>query len=239
MEKLKRDNEGRYREIWLGDYCQSWESRVFTSVRVGRPDIDLECAPCYGMDLGFSGSATAIVKCYLIARPGERDLLYIAQEIVGRQIATRDLPGLLDQVVHNRGDLVWCDSARPETIEALANVGYGARAVRKGARSVLEGVADLQSYDILIDPSCPESARQFENYSWPTDRSGQVINGVNPIKADDDCCDAVRYAISEANPVASVVGEEADGGVFTLNLWPGRNREARRHERGRGNPFLH
>jgi phage terminase large subunit len=238
MEKLKRDNEGRYREIWLGDYCQSWESRVFANVRIGRPDLMLTVAPFYGMDFGFSGSATAIVKCYLVARPGRRDLLYIAQEIVARQVPTRDLPALLDQVVVDRGDLIWCDSARPETIEALSAVGYGARAVRKGARSVLEGVADMQGYDILVDPSCPESARQFENYSWPTDRSGQVIAGVNPIKADDDCCDAVRYAVSEANPVASSAGEPEDG-VFTLNLWPGRNREARWHERGRGNPFLH
>ena len=42
------------------------------------------------------------------------------------------LPGLIDSIVPNRGDLIRADGAQPGTIEFLKSRGFGMIAARKG-----------------------------------------------------------------------------------------------------------
>ena len=48
-----RQLRDRYQHVWEGEYDISYETKVFTNVRIGRPDIPANTPPYYGMDFGF------------------------------------------------------------------------------------------------------------------------------------------------------------------------------------------
>lgn len=75
MEVLKRGNPARYRHVWEGEYDISYETKVFTNVRVGRPQIPSDNAPLYGMDFGFGSDPSFVVKLHML--PGR--VIYIAR----------------------------------------------------------------------------------------------------------------------------------------------------------------
>ena len=139
---------------------------------------------------------------------------------------TRELPGLLDSVLRDPNAVVMADSSRPETIEDLCARGYDIRGVRKYPGSLRDGIEELRGCDILVDPDCPEVFEELVNYAWQVDeRSGQVLNKLNP-KGADHYCDAIRYALSALEAGALLGGEpDPTGGVFYLDLFGTGRRE--------------
>ena len=131
------------------------------------------------------------------------------------------MPALLNSIVHDPGDLVRADGSRPETIDFLQRRGFGVRAARKGAGSVREGIARLQSFELLVDPGCENVRSELRQYSWPTDRlTGQVVPGVNPIGVADHCIDAIRYSVEDLIPGASFNDDpDDDGGALLIPMW--------------------
>jgi phage terminase large subunit len=229
MARLRQNNYERYRHVWEGEYDISYQSKVFTRVVVGRPDVPPDAAPLFGLDFGFSIDPTVIVKVYHLPATGQ---LYVAAEAGGR-VPTDQLPDMLASIVHDPGDLVRADSARPETIDYLQKRGFGVRPARKGPGSIRDGIAFLQSFELVLDPDCEKMREELRCYSWPVDRlTGQVIAGVNPIDAHNHYADALRYAVSDL--ITDAPSEDNDGGVVMLNLWgPSRRArdELRWHER--------
>jgi phage terminase large subunit len=224
MEKLKCDNPARYRHVWEGEYDISYESKVFPRVRVGRPDAPMS-APMYGMDFGFSTDPTVIIKVFHVPSTGQ---LYVAQEAHGHRVPTEELPDMLRSIVRDPGDLVMADSARPETIDYLQKRGFGVQPARKGPGSIRDGIMFLQSFEILLDPSCEKMRDELRCYSWPTDRlTGQVRAGANPIGANDHFADALRYATSDLIADAATAAEEDEAGGVIWLPGPGPRRDPR------------
>ena len=90
------------------------------------------------------------------------------------------------------------DTSRPETISYLRRHGLPKiQAAVKGARSVEEGVAFLQSYDIVVHPRCTHMVDELTLYSYKTD---PLTGAVLPILNDKDnhMIDALRYALEGA-----------------------------------------
>ena len=215
MELMRERNFERYRTIWEGEYDVSHESQVFTDVIIGRPAIPLSTPPRYGCDFGFSIDPSAIVKVYVIPQTRQ---IYVAQEASGR-VPMDQLPNLIESVVADRGDLVMADNSQPGTIEFLAARGFGVIPARKGKGSVREGVQYLQGFQLVIDPSCDETANEARLYRWPVDPlSGQVRPGVNPVDRFNHHIDAIRYAISDLITAPELEDDES-GGVLWLDPW--------------------
>ena len=81
-------------------------------------------------------------------------------------------------------------------IEFLAARGYGARPCRKGKGSIMAGIAYIQGFELIVDPSCTHMQEELRRYSWPVDAlSGDIVTGVNPLDAWNHCVDALRYGI--------------------------------------------
>jgi phage terminase large subunit len=140
MLLLQQNNPERYRHVWLGEYDTRYESKVFTNVTIGRPEVPVNCPPRYGLDFGFSTDPSFIVKVYVLDPTRQ---IYIAAEASGR-VTMDQLPALIASVVRDPGDLVRADSSQPGTIEFLQSRGFGAVAARKGQGSVREGITFLQ-----------------------------------------------------------------------------------------------
>jgi phage terminase large subunit len=87
------------------------------------------------------------------------------------------------------------DSSRPETISYMQRHGYPLLVrANKGPNSVVEGVAFLQDYDIVVHPRCKYTVDEFRFYSYKVDKktlkvTRELVDDKNHI------IDGVRYAI--------------------------------------------
>jgi phage terminase large subunit len=192
MERLKRANFKRYKHVWLGQYDEQDDSRIFTNWEVGRMPIGDSDRPYFGMDFGFSGDPSALMKVYVFPK---QNVVYISQEMYGRFTLT-ELPDMLLTVDESRKFPLVCDNSRPEDIQFLRTKGFNAVASKKGAGSIKTGINWLLGYKIVIAPECVNMQNEARLYSWQTEKlTGKVL----PITCDSDNhgWDAVRYATEE------------------------------------------
>lgn len=198
MERDKRREPEKYAHVWLGGYQRRTEAAVFKNWKIGVLDVPSDARPYFGADWGFAVDPTVLVRCWLLS---DRRL-YIDREIhkVGCEID--HTPALFEQINDERIPSIrrWpvrADSARPETISYMQRAGFNIAPALKGAGSVEEGVAFLQSVDIVVHPDCLKAIDELALYSYKTDK---LTNEVLPVLEDKDnhVIDALRYALEDA-----------------------------------------
>lgn len=188
----KRDPD-KFRHIWLGEYQRNSEARVFRNWSVEEFDRPEGTIFRLGADWGYSVDPSCLVRCSI---DGNR--LYIDHEayMVGCEIV--NLPDLFDRVPESRKWFITADSARPETISYMRSHGYPKiNSASKGKGSIEEGIAFLQSFDIVVHPRCQHVIDELTLYSYKTDPlTGQVL----PLLEDKNnhLIDALRYACEGA-----------------------------------------
>lgn len=190
---LEAQNPLRYRHVWLGEYDESYDTKVFQNVRIGRVPIPPSAQPLYGMDFGFSEDPLAIVKVYVFYR---QRVIYIAREFYSTRIPTRSMGQAIREVVENDDDMIRADSAEPRTIEQLQFEGFNVVPASKPKNSVVAGVRWLQGFEIVIDPDCEHMRDEARLYSWQVDRKTKKVLPLLA-KGNDHLWDAVRYATSD------------------------------------------
>ena len=189
-----RDPE-KYAWIWLGEYQRNSEARVFKNWKVEEfPDLPAGTIYRLGADWGYAIDPSVLVRCSIEGRR-----LYVDHEayMVGCEID--QLPDLFDRVPESRRFFITADSARPETISYMQRKGGYPKiqAAIKGPRSIEEGVAFLQSFDIVVHPRCQHVIDELTLYSYKRDPlTGKVL----PMLEDkhNHCIDALRYACEGA-----------------------------------------
>lgn len=185
----KRRDPDKFAHIWLGQYQQSSEARVFRNWRIEEFEAPKGMTYRLGADWGFANDPSVLVRCYLEGRN-----LYIDYEayMIGCEID--QLPDLFDRVPDSRKWFITADSARPETISYMQKHGYPKiNSAIKGAKSLEEGVEFLKSYDIIVHPRCKHAIDELTLYSYKID---PLTDKVLPILDDKDnhVIDAIRYA---------------------------------------------
>jgi len=214
MEWDRAHDPEKYAHVWLGEYERKSEARVFKNWTVEPFETPAEATFLFGGDWGFATDPTTLVRCFLL---GERDL-YIDAEVyrVGCEIDAT--PSLFDAI--DPGDpgmarrwTITADSARPETISYMQRHGYPkVEPAKKGAGSVEEGVAFLQSYHIHVHPRCAHTIDELTHYAYKTDKlTGLILPVLEDSK--NHVIDALRYAMERvrrpAGPAAQAVWVEA------------------------------
>lgn len=190
MEYDKSRDLDKYSHIWLGQYEQNSEARVFRNWRIEEFEAPEGVTFRMGADWGFSVDPSCLVRCYIDGRT-----LYVDYEAyqVGCEIV--NLPELFMSVPESEKWPIVADSARPETISHLRKNGFPRiLAAVKGARSIEEGIEWLKSFDIVVHPRCKHLIDELTLYSYKTD----ALTGlVMPILADKDnhVLDSLRYAL--------------------------------------------
>jgi phage terminase large subunit len=183
-----------YSWIWEGAYLQHSAAQVFRDkyeVQAFTPKDGWQGA-YFGLDFGFSQDPTAGVKCWIAD-----NRLYIEHEAVKKGLELDDTAGfIIEHLPDASKHIVRADSARPESISYLKRHGLpNITAVEKGKGSVEDGIEFIKSFErIIIHPRCTETLKEFDLYSYKTDRlSGDVM----PVLEDrfNHCIDALRYAL--------------------------------------------
>lgn len=197
MEYDRGRDPDKFAHIWLGQYQQNSEARVFRNWKIEEFDVPEEAILRQGADWGYSVDPTVMVQCYIVGKN-----LYVPYEAyrVGCEIV--DTPALFMSIPDAEKWPLTADSARPETISHMRKNGFPKiNAAVKGARSLEEGVEWLKSFNIIVHPRCQHLIDELTLYSYKTDPlTGLVL----PVLSDKDnhVIDALRYACEGARRAA-------------------------------------
>lgn len=203
MEYDKRRDPDKYAHVWLGEYEQNSELRVFKNWTVE----EFERAPGtvfrFGADWGFATDPTVLIRASI---DGNR--LYIDHEayMIGCEIV--NIPDLFAGVPESTKWYITADSSRPETISHMRNHGYPKinRAI-KGPKSIEDGIEFLKSFDIVVHPRCVHTIDELSSYKYKTDK----LTGLPlPLLEDkqNHVIDALRYACEGVRRTLKIVRTE-------------------------------
>lgn len=200
MEYDRSRDPEKYAHVWLGQYETHSEARVFKNWKVEEFTRPPGTIFRLGADWGFSIDPSVMVRCSI---DGNR--LYVDYEAWQLGCEIVNLPELFMAVPESEKWPSVADSARPETISHMQRHGFPKmQAAIKGPKSLEEGVAFLQSFDIVAHPRCRHVIDELTLYKYKTDPdTGKVL----PILEDKNnhCIDALRYACEGARRAGKVI----------------------------------
>lgn len=192
-EANRKAATAKFNWIWRGKYREAGDALVFTNWRTEEFDAADGAIFRYGADWGFAIDPSVLVRCYLVGRK-----LYVDHEAYQVGCEIDRLPDLFMSVPEAEKWPITADSARPETISYMRRNGFP-RIVSaiKGAKSVEEGVAWLQSLEIVVHPRCQHLIDELSTYAYKVDKdTGKPV----PLLEDKNnhVIDALRYACEGA-----------------------------------------
>lgn len=189
MEFDKQRDHDKYLHVWLGEYNNKSEARVYKNWIVDEFERPAGTIYRLGADWGFAQDPTALIRCSI-----EENRLYIDYEAVMVGCEIVNTPDLFRRVPESDKWFITADSSRPETISHMMKNGYPKIVgSTKGKGSIEDGVEFLKSFDIVVNPRCTETIRELMTYSYKTD---PLTDRILPIFEDKNnhIMDALRYA---------------------------------------------
>lgn len=182
IERLKETDENYWRIYGQGLRATS-SSQIFTHQQIVSQPIE-GGEVMYGLDFGYT-HPTAMVKMIL-----KDNTAYFEEVIYQSNLTSQDLLELIKSKGITKSTPIYCDYSRPEIITELTRAGYNAQNSNK---SVEAGIDCLKTTIILLDKSSTNLIKEFNTYSWKTNRDGDNLQ--EPVKFRDDAVDACRYAL--------------------------------------------
>ncbi|WP_214797691.1 PBSX family phage terminase large subunit [Exiguobacterium sp. s5] len=193
-ESMKERKPFRYRWEYLGEPIGSGvvpfnnltfrsitddEVRTFDNIR-------------QALDFGYATDPLAFVRLHY---DKTRRRVYVLDERYGVKISNREIAEWMQSKGYHLADTT-ADSAEPKSIDELKTLGVKRiRGAKKGPDSVEYGERWLDDLEeIVIDPRrTPNTAREFENIDYQTDRDGNPKPRLED--KDNHSIDAIRYAL--------------------------------------------
>lgn len=189
IQRLEAETDPYYRNVYLMGNWGVLAGAVFNNYEVKDFDPDSFANYRFGLDWGFGISEFACVK---LALDLPRREIYICEEIYQKGL-TNDKAIPLVKALAGSG-VVWCDSAEPKSITEFRSKGINARAVKKGAGSIEQGINFIKRFKVYIHPRCVNTLAEFNAYRYKEDRkTGDVLPEV--VDKDNHIIDALRYAL--------------------------------------------
>lgn len=204
-------NKDDFAHVWLGAYASQSSARVFKRWRIATDDdraamrVHAKTVHLFGSDFGFGADAAILVRCHFEEKPipGKPVKLYVTAEAFQHGVEIDALSTMYDHLDPERPKMarkyvITADSSRPDLISYLRRNGYPlARPAKKGAGSVEAGVKFLQSYEIVVDPSCVNTIRELTRYSYKVDKHSETVL---PVLQDEEnhVIDSLRYAVESS-----------------------------------------
>lgn len=189
IQPLKYDWE--YLGKAIGSGVVPFDNLVFREIK--REEIDNFDNIRQGLDWGYATDPLAMVRIHY---DKTRRRIFIFDELYGVKISNREVANLIKKY-HFDDTRIIADSAEPKSIAEVKSYGIQIAGAEKKPGSVEFGEKWLDDLEaIIIDPKrCPNTAMEFENIDYQTDRWGDTIPRLED--KDNHSVDAVRYSLSE------------------------------------------
>lgn len=203
IEYDRQRDPDKFAHIWMGEYQSHSETRVFKNWKIEEFERPEGTIFRLGADWGYSIDPSVLIRASI-----EGNRLYVDYEayMIGCEIV--NLPDLFDRVPESHKWFIRADSARPETIAHMQKNGYPKiQSAQKGKGSVEEGIAFLQSFDIIVHPRCTHTIDELQTYSY---RRDPQTDEILPILEDKNnhVIDALRYACEGVRKARPIVKRE-------------------------------
>lgn len=183
IEDLELGDENLWRVFGLGLRGTNSET-IYTHWKIvdNFPPCD---NVCFGLDFGFN-HPNAMIKVGLY-----EGAVYAEEVLYERGLTNNDLAYLIKTSVGiNKRTSVYCDTARPESIEEINRAGVNAKPADK---AVWEGIKCVKQRPLYVTRNSTNLIKELKSYKWKKDKDGKVLE--EPVKFYDDACDALRYGI--------------------------------------------
>lgn len=184
VDNLKETYTGDFfrREVlgeWVNFSGQIWEPKIKEDIPQGIKET------YYAVDPGFTHPTGIVVV------KKSNDILYVVDEFKRSHVNDYDtVEELLRlQSIYGQGKIA-SDPSSPRLINEIRNAGLN---VIKADNKVMDGLRTVRSlFDnnkLFIHPRCKELLEEITTYTWQDTAKEQ------PVKIQDDLCDALRYGV--------------------------------------------
>lgn len=137
----------------------------------------------FGLDFGFNHPAVLTkVEHY-------EGCNYVHECFYKSSLTPSELIAEIKQHVQGRAP-IYADAAEPKSIEDISRAGLN---IHPANKDVWNGILTVKQYPLYITPQSKNAAKELSSYKWKKDKSDNVLE--EPVKANDDFCDSMRYAI--------------------------------------------
>lgn len=143
----------------------------------------------FGMDFGYSSSATVLLKLIVID-----DRIYIDEIIYEKGLLNKNIITLLERRgIKKNYDEIYADRARPDIIEEIHQAGYNIKPYRKHDK--LHVIHKIKEYKTFVTKRSVNTIREMRNFAWLTDKHGKATN--KPSDNEDHAMDAFVYGMTK------------------------------------------
>lgn len=179
--KLKINNPNKYNHQILGGWLNRAEGVIFSNWIIDNFN-DLN-GSIFGQDFGFSIDPTTLVQVS-IDKANKR--IYAKEHLYKVGLNTTEIYNYNVRFC-GTNNLIIADSAEPRLISELKSRGLNIKGVEKP--KIIDRIALMQDYQLIIDPSSTNLIKELNNYVWHDKKSETPIDDYNHL------LDAVGYAV--------------------------------------------
>lgn len=170
---------------------ENWEIAAFDRHAITK-EKPWQWKHIFGLDYGYTNDPTAFIAAAV--NPIEKRL-YVYDEHYAVHMLNTDIAAMIIRKGYQK-ERIRADSAEPKSNDDLRRLGIGrVQPAAKGADSVVNGIALLQEYRIIVHPGCKNTAAEIAAYCWQQDKAGHLQNV--PEDRDNHLMDALRYAMED------------------------------------------
>lgn len=202
FSRMEKENPRRYQVAGLGNWgvaeglvYERWKIENFDPARIGmtgEKDERWKYRHIFGLDYGYTNDPTAFVAA--AANPIDKRL-YIYDEIYETRLLNSDIAKRVTDKGYAKERII-ADCAEPKSNEDLRRLGLSrVMPSAKGKDSILNGIAALQDYEMIVHPRCKNAIMELSSYCWDKDKSGNTLN--RPVDTCNHLMDALRYAFQD------------------------------------------
>jgi phage terminase large subunit len=181
IEQIKENNYNKYNHVILGGWLDKAEGVVFTNWSFGAFNPD-NLQTSFGQDYGYSIDPTTLTE---VAIDKTKKKIYVKECFYKTKLTTSEIYSLNKEFAERK--LIIGDNAEGRLIDELRSMGNN---ITRCDKPPIEfGVSLMQDYEIVVEPTSQNIAKELNNYVYLDKGSRLYIDNYN------HAIDAIRYNV--------------------------------------------
>ena len=182
IEDMKARRKQKYEHQILGGWLDKAEGVVFSNWSYGKFNPN-ELPTSFGLDFGFSIDPDTLIE---VAIDKDHKKIYVKEHLYQNGLRMEQLATICLNKAENK--LIIADSAEDRLIVDLRHKGLNIEPIKKG--TIESGVTMMLDFDIIVDESSTNIAKELNNYAYLNKGSKLYIDSFN------HAIDAIRYNVT-------------------------------------------
>lgn len=182
IEDMKVRRPQKFKHQILGGWLDKAEGVVFNNWSFGKFNPN-ELPTSFGLDFGFSVDPDTLIE---VAIDSKHKKIYVKEHLYQNGLRMEQLATICKNITADK--LIIADSAEDRLIVDLRHKGLNIEPIKKG--TIESGITMMLDFDIIVDESSSNIAKEFNNYAYLNKGSKLYIDAFN------HAIDAIRYNVT-------------------------------------------